>query len=292
MGKGILDEHHPLFGGCYAGANSLKPVIEGVESADFVLYVGSLKSDFNSGSFSVNIPEEHTIKLHSWTTTVGYATFPTTDIRHVLPRLIPAFEEVMKTSDRKPATGESLEEKIKTGHLLPLYTKPDGDKIVHSWLWSRLGSWFQKNGKHSVLHRISDGRHYYYRDGHLVVWPPVRPDPQLRDVHFPDALGRHWLECRRGARRRSGRRGEGGQAAHRPVCRRRLSAARECSSCGGVRLERLTDFKTVQEIGTMIRRGLRPYLFVLNNDGYEIERQSEYGPRTLEIQEAKKGFSA
>lgn len=25
----------------------------------------------------------------------------------------------------------------------------------------------------------------------------------------------------------------------------------------------------------MIRRGLKPYLFVLNNDGYEIERQSE-----------------
>lgn len=31
----------------------------------------------------------------------------------------------------------------------------------------------------------------------------------------------------------------------------------------------------MQEIGTMIRRGTRPYLFVLNNDGYEIERQSE-----------------
>lgn len=31
----------------------------------------------------------------------------------------------------------------------------------------------------------------------------------------------------------------------------------------------------MQEIGTMLRRGLCPYLFVLNNDGYEIERQSE-----------------
>lgn len=30
---------------------------------------------------------------------------------------------------------------------------------------------------------------------------------------------------------------------------------------------------TVQEIGTMIRRGLKPFIFVLNNDGYEIERQ-------------------
>jgi pyruvate decarboxylase len=31
--------------------------------------------------------------------------------------------------------------------------------------------------------------------------------------------------------------------------------------------------QTLQEIGTMLRRGLFPYLFVLNNDGYEIERQ-------------------
>ena len=33
------------------------------------------------------------------------------------------------------------------------------------------------------------------------------------------------------------------------------------------------DPQTLQEIGTMLRRGVHPYLFVLNNDGYEIERQ-------------------
>ena len=46
MGKSLLDEHHPLFGGCYAGANSLEKVQQEVEGADFVLYVGALKSDF------------------------------------------------------------------------------------------------------------------------------------------------------------------------------------------------------------------------------------------------------
>lgn len=33
---------------------------------------------------------------------------------------------------------------------------------------------------------------------------------------------------------------------------------------------------TVQEIGTVVRRGIPAYIFVLNNDGYEIERRSEY----------------
>jgi pyruvate decarboxylase len=46
VGKSLLDEHHELYGGCYAGANSYDTVREEVESADFVLYVGALKSDF------------------------------------------------------------------------------------------------------------------------------------------------------------------------------------------------------------------------------------------------------
>jgi pyruvate decarboxylase len=71
MGKALLDEHHPLFGGCYAGANSLDAVRKEVEEADFALYVGALKSDFNSGSFSVKIDPKVVIELHSFTTVVG-----------------------------------------------------------------------------------------------------------------------------------------------------------------------------------------------------------------------------
>ncbi|KAF8315672.1 pyruvate decarboxylase [Clavulina sp. PMI_390] len=43
---------------------------------------------------------------------------------------------------------------------------------------------------------------------------------------------------------------------------------------------------TVQEIGTMINHGLKPIIFVLNNDGYEIERQIN-GPRAQYNQVAR-----
>jgi pyruvate decarboxylase len=46
VGKALLDEHHPLYGGCYIGANSKEEVRKDVESADFVLCVGALRSDF------------------------------------------------------------------------------------------------------------------------------------------------------------------------------------------------------------------------------------------------------
>lgn len=145
MGKGILDEHSPLFGGCYAGANSLEAVKNEIQSSDFVLYVGALKSDFNSGSFSVNIPTQYTARLHSFTTNVGFASFPTTDIRHVLPRLLPAFEKV--AGERKiPVIRDTLEQKMETGHVERLTDKVEGREIVHAWMWRRLGSWFQDNG--------------------------------------------------------------------------------------------------------------------------------------------------
>lgn len=150
VGKTLLDEHHPLFGGCYAGSNSLGPVKAEVEAADFVLYVGSLKSDFNSGSFSVHVDDAHTVKLHSYQTVVGYASFPTADIRHVLPRLLPTFAEVIRSqgSYRKAPHMDSLETKIKEGRVLPFIREPklpDGE-IVQAWLWGRMASWFKDNG--------------------------------------------------------------------------------------------------------------------------------------------------
>jgi pyruvate decarboxylase len=161
MGKGVLDEHHPLFSGCYAGSNSLPAVINEVEAADLVIYVGSLRSDFNSGGFSVHLSTARTIKLHSWTTNVGYASFPTTDIRHVLPALVSSFATASKSIHRDPTEGKTMEEKMAAGLVSPLIRGPDheGAEIVHAWMWGRLAAWFKDNGKSSrarVASRQSD----------------------------------------------------------------------------------------------------------------------------------------
>ena len=151
MGKSLLDEHHSLYGGCYAGANSLDKVREEVESADFVLYVGALKSDFNSGSFSVNLDPKIVIELHSFTTNVGYASYPTTDIRHILPQLVPAFEAVTSNGGNKKTHGDSLADKQKAGEA-EIKAKPDGDAIKHAWFWPKMGEWFQDRGEFSFIY--------------------------------------------------------------------------------------------------------------------------------------------
>lgn len=65
MGKTAIDEQHPQFRGIYVGDITVPPVKEAVESADFTLYIGALKSDFNTGSFSYHIPAEDSVELHS-----------------------------------------------------------------------------------------------------------------------------------------------------------------------------------------------------------------------------------
>lgn len=43
MGKGALDETHPLYGGIYAGSGSEQAVRDKVENSDLILSVGALK---------------------------------------------------------------------------------------------------------------------------------------------------------------------------------------------------------------------------------------------------------
>lgn len=65
MGKSSIDETHPAFGGVYAGDVSREDVKKRVEGSDLVLYVGGLKSDFNSGGFTYRITKANTIEFHS-----------------------------------------------------------------------------------------------------------------------------------------------------------------------------------------------------------------------------------
>ncbi|ORX33900.1 Thiamin diphosphate-binding protein [Kockovaella imperatae] len=243
MGKSLLDEHHPLFGGCYAGANSLEAVRKEVESADFVLYVGALKSDFNSGSFSVNIDTAITIELHSFTTNIGYASYPTTDIRHILPLLRPSFEAAATRRTTKPIEGESLDEKRKDGRIQTLPKDVDENAIKHAWLWPTMGEWF--------------------KDTDIIITETGTSSFGLTNVALPShstyvaqilwgAIG--WsvgacLGCALAAKESEDNR-------------------RTVLFVGDGSLQ-----LTLQEIGTMLKTGVCPYLFVLNNDGYEIERQ-------------------
>lgn len=48
LGKGGVTEDRPLYGGSYAGLGSFPQVAKAVESADCILWLGNIPSDFNT----------------------------------------------------------------------------------------------------------------------------------------------------------------------------------------------------------------------------------------------------
>lgn len=65
LGKSILSEMHPQFIGSYAGTLSQEYVRQRVETADCILCLGAFMSDINLGGFTAQLPETRLINANS-----------------------------------------------------------------------------------------------------------------------------------------------------------------------------------------------------------------------------------
>nr|AEN14643.1 pyruvate decarboxylase [Phaffia rhodozyma]AEN14644.1 pyruvate decarboxylase [Phaffia rhodozyma] len=253
MGKATMDETHPNYGGCYIGANSLPSVRQLVEKADLVLSMGALLSDFNTGSFSYSLDSSRVVELHSDHVKIGYATYPGISFRDVLPHLIEKLGQfpAKKGSDAaNKAEGEAAEQRKEAVEVPNTTDDSEDDKrfgkttITQKHLWPRLGKFLQE---YDVVIAETGTSAFGVLD---IPYP--KNAVALAQVLW-GAIG--WsvgatLGAAAAAR-------ESAQPDRRTIL---------FVGDGSLQL-------TIQEIGTMLRRGLSPYIFVLNNDGYEIERQ-------------------
>lgn len=80
MGKGAVDETHPLVLGVYVGAGSTRALREYVESVDLVVEVGIDVNDITTGAFTASIPPENRIHMGAAGTTVGHRVYPGVDL--------------------------------------------------------------------------------------------------------------------------------------------------------------------------------------------------------------------
>ena len=147
MGKGAVDEGHPQYGGIYVGSNTVPEIKERVESADLLIQIGSLLSDFNTANFSYRTPRSATVELHSDRAGVGYATYEGIGMKKLLPKLCPYLtsrraERLESTKRRLPVFDNILpsrQEEIDTGAS----QEADADAISQAWLWPRLGRFIE-----------------------------------------------------------------------------------------------------------------------------------------------------
>ncbi|CAB4254059.1 similar to Saccharomyces cerevisiae YLR044C PDC1 Major of three pyruvate decarboxylase isozymes, key enzyme in alcoholic fermentation, decarboxylates pyruvate to acetaldehyde [Maudiozyma barnettii] len=233
MGKGTIDENHPRYGGIYVGSLSKQDIKQTVESADLILSIGSLLSDYNTGSFSYSYKTKNMVEFHSDHMKIKNATFPGVQMKFVLQKLV---EKIPHSNiNYKP---------IPIPEPLPPNNEniPDSTPLKQEWLWRELSK--------------------FLIEGDIVITETGTSSFGINSTTFPaNTLGISQVLW--------GSIGYAGGA----VCGATFAAEeldpekRVILFIGDGSLQ-----LTVQEISTMIRWNLHPYLFILNNDGYTIER--------------------
>lgn len=234
MAKGAIDEGHPQFAGVYVGDLSYPDVKHAVELLDLVLLLGAILSDFNTGSFLYLYQTKNVVELHSDYTKIKAAQYPKVQMKPLLGKLLEleALAQAVKNKERYHTAANPFPEE-KVG---------DGDAISQQWLWLKVSS--------------------FLREGDIVVTETGTLLFGIVQTKFPNnVLG--ILQVLWGSI------GFTVGATFGAVCAaEELDPARRVLLFVGDGLLQLT----VQELSSMGRYGTKPYVFVLNNDGYTIER--------------------
>uniref|UniRef100_A0A060T5R2 ARAD1C07018p n=1 Tax=Blastobotrys adeninivorans TaxID=409370 RepID=A0A060T5R2_BLAAD len=231
-GRSIVDETNPRFGGIYIGFLSNPDVKAVVETADLVLSIGPMPSDFNTASFSYEFSTDNVVEFHFDHTTVCSMDYGGVKMAHLLPRL-----------------SEKLTSKELAKPLVPVPSIPTDvpsvkstDPINHEWLWPRLSGWLRPG---DILLSESGTSHF----GTLRT---KLPSGAAAITSFMWAAIGYTVGAAFGA-----------AMAARDVGDDR----RVVLFVGDGSLQ-----MTATEVSSMVRWGLKPYIFVINNDGYTVER--------------------
>ncbi|EMD00375.1 hypothetical protein BAUCODRAFT_118154 [Baudoinia panamericana UAMH 10762] len=235
MGKGIIDETHPHYVGLYNGVCSGPGVQEAFEQADRVLMIGNLPSDTNSGGFTRRIASDKALSIDTHSVTVGGKTYDNAPIKAVLRKMLD-----LVATDKLPKT---LMPKLPER---PLEDDADSKMITQSWVWHRFAKFMQP--------------------GDVVLGETGTAAFGLPDTTFPAEI--IWItQTYYGSIGHATPAAFGVEMALNSLASRGTARGRTilCTGDGSLML-------TVQEVGNMIKHGVAPIIFIINNAGYTIER--------------------
>ncbi|KAJ4332108.1 hypothetical protein N0V95_009738, partial [Ascochyta clinopodiicola] len=235
MGKGIIDETSPYYVGVWNGAIGTPGVREAAESADLVITLGYLPADTNSGGFSRNIDSNTSIEINPHNVIVKGKIYPNTAIKSLLAALVQALPSKPQHDIPKP-------------ELPPPRTPLDADAthITQSWLWPQIESFLQPHD--------------------IVVGETGTSVFGLCDIKFP-ASTQFIAQIYYGSIGYATAATLGIEVARRELEGKGNGVGRTVLVTGDGSMA-----LTIQEIGTMIKAGVAPVVFVINNEGYTVER--------------------
>jgi indolepyruvate decarboxylase len=224
-GKAILSEQHPLYLGAYKGDDSDPGVQERIEKADFLLCVSPRFIEWNSGQYSVSLPEDKMVRLARDYVLIGDEDFEGIYGKDLMEGIL------NHLTDRKEGlTVEKPEEES--------FQSEKDKKLNHKDFWKRIGG--------------------FLKEGDMVFGETGTSNLALMNMRLPEKStyvgSQIW----------------GAIGFTLPAYFGSMLAdpdRRQVLFIGDGSFQ-----VTAQEFSTILRHKQNPIIFLINNDGYTIER--------------------
>lgn len=233
LGKTVLSEQHPQFIGLFEGDRSRDYVRERVESADCILQLGELMTDFNTGGFTTRLDDLKTISANIRSVKIKHHYYENVYLRDFILGL------TAKLARRDAAT-------------LAIQHAVDG--CVHRHTEAYLPDAQQA----LTIKRFFDRMSHFVEKDNIVVAETGVSLFSVAEMLMPEGatfIGQTFY----------------GSIGYTVGATLGISMAaqerRVVLFVGDGAFQ-----ETCQDLSTMIRYGLKPVIFLLNNDGYTIER--------------------
>ena len=233
LGKTLLSEQHPQFIGLFEGDRSRDYVRDRVESADCILQLGTLMTDFNTGGFTTNIDDSNTISGN-----IGYVK-----IKH-------HYYENVHLHDFIQGLTENLTHRDSATF--------DIQCAGNSYMHRHTQPYLPNAPKPLTIKRFFDRMSHFIKKDSVVIAETGVSLFSAAEMLMPE--GAKFI----------------GQTFYGSIgytVGATLGAAMAAQDRQVVLFVGDGSFQvTCQDISTMIRNHLKPIIFLLNNDGYTIER--------------------
>ncbi len=233
LGKTVLSEHHPQFIGLFAGDRSRGYVRDRVGSSDCILQLGGLMTDFNTGGFTTRLDDIKTISANLRSVKIQHHYYENVYLHDFIIGL------TEKLSRRDPAA-------------FKIQCAADGCVHRHT------APYQPKTQQPLTIGRFFDRMSHFIKDNSIVIAETGVSLFSAVEMLMP--AGTTFI----------------GQTFYGSIG---YTVGATLGAAMAARDRRVILFVgdgsfqvTCQDLSTMIRYGLKPIIFLINNDGYTIER--------------------
>jgi len=233
LGKTVLSEHHPQFIGLFEGDRSRDYVRKRVESADCVLQLGAWMTDLNTGGFTTHLDDSKTISANIHAVKIKHHDYKNVYLHDFILGL------TEKLSRREP---ETLEVQCATQGCVHRPTEPYRPHATTPL----------------TIKRFFDRMSHFIKTDSIVIAETGVSLFSAAEMLMPDGatfIGQTFY-------------GSIGYTVGATLGAGMAAQARRTVLFVGDGSFQVT----CQDLSTMIRNHLKPIIFLINNDGYTIER--------------------